>query len=386
MLANRQRAQEVLAAAEVDALLATTPTNLRYLGDLAPNYTFRAVRPGTFWGVLPADRSRPLGLVLPARAQFALDPLFQQGMELRCYGGQDPLLPPPADDRPLAGEASGYSPRFTTAADALADLLAALGLNGGRLALDDLTAGVVLAAGERLVFTLPTGSDLFRRVRAVKSAAEVARLRAATVANATALQAALAVAEPRQRWAAVEETWRRELASAGGEVLLWLGERPPSTGGGPLLQRHELLPLVAAGALAGYWSELGRLAVVGDRLPRAEKIATALATALRAAVATLVPGRSCAEVEAHLAAALREQGLSSQEGCAVRGIGLELAELPATGQAEEDLLEVGNVLVVSVAAHEVGGVTLTLSEMVLVGPAGPERLSDLPDTLLVTRG
>jgi Xaa-Pro aminopeptidase len=372
----------------VDALVATTPPNLRYLLDWQPPRLTRSPRPGTHWAILPADPSRPIGLVAPA-GDFRDSPPDQfAGCEARAVG-EDPH-PTPASSEPDpssdAWVAEVVGKAFPDAASALDDLFAALGLVGERVAFDDPTAALALDS-DGVIVSRPTGADVFRRIRAVKTATEIERLRAAAEANAVALRAAIAVAEPRRPWRDVAEAWRRELVAAGAAMLEWnsyLADRydPDDR----LLARHDALGMVAAGAIDGYWSELGRVAFVGDRLPKAERYARALVNAFEAFVPSLQPG---ATIDALLPAAEQarlEAGLPNDNAPPIRGIGIERAELPAAGIPLEDVIEAGNVVVVSFVYREPGWAVLEIAEPVLITATGPRPLVSLSRDLLITRG
>ncbi|GIW06725.1 MAG: hypothetical protein KatS3mg060_1530 [Dehalococcoidia bacterium] len=358
-LVNRRRAATVLSRSGIDALVATTPPNVRYLLDWRPPALGREPRPGRHWAILPADPSKPLGVVLAETDLVDLPADRLVGLEVRPGG-------------------PGAAP--------LDEVLDALGLAGGRIALDDPVAALALEA-DGVYIAQPTGADLFRRVRAVKTADEIERLRAAAEANAVALRAALVVAEPLRPWRDVEDAWRREFASSGAETVVWdsyLADayNPPSRP----LGRHDPIGLLTAGALNGYWSELGRVALVGDILPKPEKYARALAHAFDLVLPTLQPGTAIEDLAPVVARACDEAGLPDQPWPPLRGIGIERAELPAVGVPWENVLEPGNVVVLSFAYREPGWAVLTLAEPVLITATAPRRLSPLSLDLLVTRG
>jgi Xaa-Pro aminopeptidase len=127
------------------------------------------------------------------------------------------------------------------------------------------------------------------------------------------------------------------------------------------------------------------VAVVGDRLPKAERLARALATAMERFLPRLQAG---AVVDDLLVAAARASAEAELPPPVepVRGIGVERAELPAAGVEWENVLEPGNVVVVSFTHREPNAAVLTLAEPVLITATGPRRLSSLPFDLLITRG
>lgn len=385
-LVNRRRAQAVLARSGVDALLATTLPNLRYLLDWLPPTRYRVARPDRHWAILPADPARPIGLVAPAIDVLDCPPERLASLEVRAVATVPGELGQP--NRSPVHEASAATISegiHSTALAALDDLLAALDLAGARLAVDDPTALLALD-GESITLSRPTGSDLFRRIRAVKTADEIKRLRAAAEANAVALQSAVAVAEPRRAWRDIAEAWRRDLVAAGAEVVEWNSSLTDASD--PTLRalaRHEAIGLLGAAALDGYWSELGRVAVVGDRLPKAERVTRALVTAMERFLPRLQVG---VPVDDLVATAMRmsvDVELTPPVE-PVRGIGIERAELPAAGVEWENVLEPGNVVVVAFTSREPNSAVLTLAEPVLITATGPRRLSSLPFDLLVTRG
>ncbi|MFN8534878.1 MAG: hypothetical protein U0556_15180 [Dehalococcoidia bacterium] len=368
----------------IDALIACRPENLRYLlGALPPS----GQRPGACWAVLPADPAKPIGAVWSEADLIALPAETVEMVEARSHG-PDAFLP--AAD-PLTGEAidalrerieRSRQTRLPDAPAALDGLLDALALDGAQIAFDDPAALIDLDAG--VLLRRPTGADLFRRIRAVKTGPELARLRACAEANATAVRAALTVAEPRRSWREVGDAWRREMASAGAEWAVWESRLagdlvPPAR---QIVARHDPIGVLAAGALDGYWSEIGRAAFVGDRLPKAEKAARMLSAAFAAFVPALVPGTPIDSLVRAYEEAVAGAGAPLAAADPIRGMGLERAELPAVG----DTLEPGNVVVVSFAYRELGWASLTLAEPLRIDERGAARLCDLPLDLLLTRG
>ncbi|MCS6802050.1 MAG: M24 family metallopeptidase [Chloroflexota bacterium] len=385
-LVNRWRAQALLTRFGLDALVATTPPNLRYLLDWIPPSSERSPRLGSQWAILPADPARPIGAVLPLADFLAFPFARQPAAAVRAFlsavpGGADTSAAEVTNTLP-ATLRERVCPDLATALD---EILITLGLAGGRLAFDD-PAAVLALESEGVLLSRPTGADLFRRLRAVKTADEIERIRAATEANATALRAAVAVAEPQRPWGAVGDTWRREVVAAGAAIIQWNASLADSSAPPDRpLARHEAMGLLGAAAIDGYWSELGRVAVVGDRLPKAERAAHALAKAMEMLVPRLEAGATVEGLTEAAEEASGAAGLPPPLYEPVRGIGIERAELPAAGVEGENVLEPGNVVVVSFTYREPGWAMLTLAEPVLITATTPRRLSSLTFDLLVTR-
>ena len=201
-------------------------------------------------------------------------------------------------------------------AAALAALLDELGPRTGRWGVEWQSHGLTAANGERLRQALrgralEDASDLVNRLRAVKSAEELACIRRAAELADAALDAGLARVRP-----GMDEG--RILAAMQGAVFEGGGDYPGNPfiiGSGPqaLLCRYasgrrrladrDQLTLEFAGVYRQYHAAMMRTVLLGPVDPAHERMHAACVQALRACEAALHPGRTVGEAfDAHAVA------------------------------------------------------------------------------------
>ncbi|MCS7002161.1 MAG: tripartite tricarboxylate transporter substrate-binding protein, partial [Dehalococcoidia bacterium] len=183
---------------------------------------------------------------------------------------------------------------------------------------------------------------------------------------------------------------RRKLADQGAETTLWHGTVVPnrqwSVASTRALVRHDVVALRGAGALNGYWSDLSRVAHVGEPLVRPARLTRALADILARVVALIRPGLPIAELARRHYEALAAAGLPTQAAAESRGVGLELGELPVVHPTASGVLEVGHVIAIAAPARDLNWGDVEIAEVVVVTPTGAEPLSTLPWDIIATRG
>ena len=223
---HRQRLLGVLEAEGLDALVATTTENLQYVTGFR-SISHAIFRGAELYGVFTRGGT---GLVVPFidTAGVTADAIACD--RVACYGKFFfEYADPPGD----AGEKIRDFTRApaATAADALAGVLADLGVAGRRLGVDE--GNLFAPAWARLAARLAPAAlvpayQLFRRARVVKGAAEVARLeRAARIAE-DGIAAVLAMLTPGVTERDAVRVYESEVVRQGASPyfsVITLGER-----------------------------------------------------------------------------------------------------------------------------------------------------------------
>lgn len=208
--------------------------------------------------------------------------------------------------------------------DQLADVLADLGLLGGRLGVEYDTHGLTAGNGRALDrglagrADLVDASDVVPRLRVVKSPAEIAYVRRAAELGDLAFEAALAETRP-----GADEG--RILAALQGAIFAGGGDFPANEviiGSGPdallcrykagrrTLDPNDQLTLEWAGVYRHYHAALMRTVVIGAPRARHVELHEAAVAALGAVEEAMRPGRTFGDVfEAH-AAVMDGRGLA----------------------------------------------------------------------------
>ena len=366
LLADRiRRAGEASAAHDVELLLVTPGTDLRYLlaADGATHERLTCL-------VLPASGHRaPPALVVPRLEApgWAHLPLDELGVEVVTWNdGEDPYL--------LVSDLAGGPTRV-----AVADTMPAAHVFGLRDALPEAAqtlAGPVL--GE---------------LRARKDAAEVAQLRAAGAAiDRVHARMGEFLAEGR-----TEAQVGADIAAAiveeghAGAAFVIVGSGP--NGAIPhhdvsdrVIERGDVVVVDIGGPLStGYHSDCTRTYAVGaDPAPAVREAYAALQDAQERAVAAVRPGVPAEQVDAAARKRLADAGLADRflhrTG---HGIGLDVHEDPYIVGGNPLLLEAGMAFSVEPGVYLDGVWGARIEDIVVVTDDGCERLNTRPRDLVV---
>ena len=359
-------------------------------------------------------RGRGLGgAVLTDRANFEyvtgywLPPLWSSYTRLLAAivpANGDPTLVLPgfvADGaRDLGFRVEQYDSLERGAGDLLAAALGTAGLDGERIGMElgrETRLATTVEELERLrgaiTGRLEDVSDVMWAARAIKSRAEIDRLRIACRANAAAHDAGFG--RPREGQSELDvaaemmAAGTRDVDAEGTWVTPgWIGITSGAGSynrfvAGPRdrrLERGDMLWADIGFTADGYWSDTCRAAVVGG--PSAQQIDRQgrIDEATNRGLEMLRPGNVIADVARTMRRVSNELGLSGLGfGRLGHGIGLTATEPPSVVEHDRTILEAGMVITVEPAAvHEDG---LYCAEQITVVGDPPELLSTAPTEL-----
>lgn len=386
-LINRPRALISLRDARLDGLIASAPENVTYLtGLLVPSpYLRREVQ--VFAVLTPDPEADPI-LVMPASfLAFLVDEPIGTGT-VRVYGDPHTVLPgsdailEEREARLLALVRS--TPRFASAQAALLSACADAGLERGRLALDEtgLSPQAWGAIHKRLSDAqIVEGAALLRRIRAVKTPAEVARLRRSAEIIEAAQDAMFCSVKEGVTERILAEIIERRVWNEGAHPAfsyLGLGVRggalrpacdSPARGG-------DLVRTEMGCTHLQYWSDTGRTAVIGAPSDRQRRCFDALAAGHRAALDALRSGTPVGDVFGAAVRAVRRSGIPEyrRTHCG-HGIGLQLYDAPLVAPSDETILEPGMVVNVEVPYYELGFGGMQIEDTGVVTDGAPFLLT-----------
>ena len=366
LLADRiRRAGEAAAAHDVELLLVTPGTDLRYLlaADGATHERLTCL-------VLPASGHRaPPALVVPRLEApgWAHLPLDELGVEVVTWNdGEDPYL--------LVSDLAGGPTRV-----AVADTMPAAHVFGLRDALPEAAqtlAGPVL--GE---------------LRARKDAAEVAQLRAAGAAidrvHARMGEFLAAGRTEAEVGADIAAAIVEEGHTAAAFVIVGSGPNgasPHHDVSDRVIERGDVVVVDIGGPLStGYHSDCTRTYAVGaDPAPAVREAYAALQDAQERAVAAVRPGVPAEQVDAAARKRLADAGLADRflhrTG---HGIGLDVHEDPYIVGGNTLALEPGMAFSVEPGVYLDGVWGARIEDIVVVTAEGCERLNTRPRDLVV---
>jgi Xaa-Pro aminopeptidase len=177
-------------------------------------------------------------------------------------------------------------------------------------------------------------------------------------------------------------------ATAGFRGQIGAGSAlPHATFSNTRISKGDILVTGASADIYHYHSELERTMVVGNPSEKQQRYFKAMLDAQSAAIATIKPKNTCADVDKASAKSFKESGFSHLvQHHTGHGIGLEGHEPPFLDRGLETPLQPGMVLTVEPGIYELGFGGFRHSDTVLVTEDGNEVLTKYPreiDELIV---
>jgi Xaa-Pro dipeptidase len=411
-LINLPRAHEVMKELGLDAMVATTHRNLYYASGHMPDSVLGDFQDLNAAAILPADQKLPPTLVASDYdlAYLVTHPTWLP--QLRMFGAKERssatfLLEvlskgigiETALREPL--RASYAATRATVEPDVNAALARALqdSLPAGkvRVAFDELRVGHEMRRrlGERI--EVVDGLHHFRKIRMVKTPAEVELLRKAAQINDVAVMDAAKAATSGRPMSDMVNAYRMSMVRQGGTFM---GRRGMMFGAGPdggfvldnhyaeqkILAKGDSVVFDCVGKYELYHCDIARTGVVEETSPRMTELHAIVREGLAAAEAKLRAGVNTEESKAAAAAVLSKNGLSLDlTTLAWHNVGLDITEYAHPSERTRGwVVEPGMVMNFEVFHRDpdVGGVHL--EDSVHVTATGLEYLSRLPRDVIVT--
>lgn len=351
--ARLARLREALAKGDVDALLVTNLTNVRYLCGFSGSN-----------GQL---------LVTPSSATFFTDPRYRaragdlvQGAEVVVY---DSNLHESLGSRLAAGSTTKVGIEAATMSVAQ------------KSHLEEKLSGVELAATKNVV------EELRRR----KDAEEVSLLREAVRISDEAFEWIVERLGPGRTEREIALDLDVEMRRRGADSISF----DPIVGSGPLsahihhspsdreLAQGDLVLLDFGARWGGYCSDLTRTVALGPASDHHREVYATVLAAQSAGIDATRPGTRCADVDAAARKVVDDAGYGETFGHGLgHGVGLDIHELPRFHKTSEETLDAGDVMTVEPGIYETGSGGIRIEDCVLVTDEGCEVLGKAPkDTL-----
>lgn len=227
-------------------------------------------------------------------------------------------------------------------------------------------------------------TPLTARLREMKDASEIDRMRAAAALDCRLFEQLLTHIQPGQREAEVAAQLEFAARMAGAEAMSFEtivagGARsalPHGTASSQRLPRRGFVVLDFGVLLDGYCSDMTRTVHLG-RATGAERDAyAAVLEAQRAAVAAVRPGITCGEVDEVARSVLRQAKLADFFTHSTgHGVGLEIHEGPRIAARQPQKLERGMVITIEPGVYLPGRFGIRIEDTVLVTRGGAEILT-----------
>lgn len=359
---TRLRAE--MAGHNVDAVVLTASTNLRYLASLA-YYS------GERLALAIVPREGDAGFVLPAMEAERVR--TSSTVPFRMYSWSD-------------GE---------PAEAALRRCVSELGLAGKRLAVEYLTMRVfelraleAAVGGQRFADAGP----LFEPLRIVKDSTELDAMREAARMIDHALAALLPRIEPGMTERQVASIWVQEILNTGSEGTAFEcivasgpnGAFPHHTTGNRKLERGDMVILDGGCRHEGYASDITRTVAIGKAVDGLTRIYDAVKEANAAGCAASGPGATGKLIDAAARKVISDAGYGPnflhRTG---HGLGLDVHEGPYIAADQEHPLPPGCVFTVEPGIYVQGMGGIRIEDDVVLTANGHEILTKSPRELIV---
>jgi Xaa-Pro aminopeptidase len=411
-LINLPRARGVMRELALDALVATTHRNLYYASGHMPDSVLGDFQDLTAAAILPAGDAFQPTLVASDYdlAYLVTRPTWMPG--LRMFGAKErssAVFLLEVLSRGIGIETALREPlralyratRASVEPDVHGALMRALvdNLPSGnvRIAFDDLrVAGEVRRRlGERV--EVVDALHVFRKIRMVKTAPEIALLRKAAAINDVAVLEAVEAAAAGRPMSAMVDAYRIAMVRQGGTFL---GQRGMMFGAGPdggfvldnryaeakILVEGDVVVFDCVGKYELYHCDTARTGIVGRPSARLSSLHEVVRRALEAAEARLRPGVNTETLKAIAADILAGAGLDLRlTTLAWHNVGLDVVEYAHPSERSAGWIVEPSMVMNLELFHrdpDLGGVHL--EDSVVVTDDGIEHLSSLPREVLVT--
>jgi Xaa-Pro dipeptidase len=396
MLLNSSRATTLMAEDGVDAIISATIENNFYLSGIYLDSQYLFPRDSEFYVVAPANRPEA-GTIVCSIGEADLTVIANETIRgVVTFGTffRDILEGIALDvDEERVRDITAAHEVGRPAVDAMVEAITAMGLTEGVIAVDERGPNRDLIA--QLSERLPTakfiaGYGLFRRIRAVKTPDEVARVIAALRVTETGLRAAYDAFEvgvtEREIKAAFERAVVAESARPGFTLVrfgkgLALGQIPPSD---IKLNAGDFVFFDVGVNLDGYKSDIGRLVSFGDPSADLQHLFDASKAGQQTAIDMMRPGVIAKDIFAAAVASVQEAGIPTYRRQHVgHGIGVEYYDLPVLTPNADTPLEPNMTFEVETPYYRLGVGGAFIEDTVLVTETGSEILTTLSRDLQV---
>jgi Xaa-Pro aminopeptidase len=366
------RLQAGMAAAGLEALLLTTPPDVFYVTGFLTRFWESPARP---WFVVVPDKGDPVA-VIPAIGAALMGQTWVR--DIRCWAAPDL-----------------HDDGVSLLAECLAGSVPETGRIGVpmghethlRMPLSDYERVRTRVAPREFV----DATDVVRRVREVKSEAEIARIRAICGVADRAFDRVAEIAGTGVPLDRVFRVFQVALLQEGADWVPYLagGAGPGGYGdvispaSGRALQAGDVLMLDTGAVKDGYFCDFDRNYAVGAPGDLARRAHATLYAATEAGLAAARPGAVAADLYHAMQTVIARDGDAAEGGRLGHGLGLTLTEWPSLIPADRTELREGMVLTLEPGLQIAPGRMMVHEENIVIRAGGADMLSrrapvDLP--------
>ena len=382
--------------AGLDALIATTPANIRYftgyhswVHQLMPNQT----------SVVFTVEGKCILLIPASDADFITMCNFIVD-SVKTYGKFffETLNTPTGNTKEVQKLAAFLEENDVRESwhDCMCEVLEANGLSKAIVGLDQeqTVFSFQMMLQERHPFIkIKDSSTLMLRIRARKTAYEVDLLRKSSACTEAAISSSLVVAATGASDQEIRQAFIRGITDSGAEHLfsaVGVGTRtsfPNVQPNGTCMKEGQLLRYDVGCSYHGYASDISRIAAFGQTPEKVHQYYQAMLCGEEAAIGHMRPGVLACEVYEAAMEGVRQNGVPHyrRHHCG-HGIGLDIYEPPLIQPTDRTPLDAGMTFCVETPYYELGFGGIQVEDMVLVTDEGTELLTGLSRELFEILG
>jgi len=349
----------------IDAIVATTFDNVRYISDCRPYFT--AVYYTNAYAVVLAQGKQPIiqGPVVEG-APLGLAP------PVKGWNGY-PMIPVPAI-------ASKWAYMVST-------VLKDNGVESGRVGFDDFSFASYLEMAKQLPrISIVPAFDAMLKARAIKTPDEIVLLRKAAEIVDVGAKAGLAAIKPGVRERDVVAKMAAAMYEAGSEAEPWAGsvtsgERSLNSilTSDRTIKEGDFAVFDIGSIYEGYLGDIARTGAAGHASTQAREVYTAAYNALMAGTKLVKPGALSSEVDGKIRKTLGEARCSIPPLSTGHGIGVGAPEIPWITPREQGIedyeIKAGMVLCLEPRTSKDGVTSAGCEDTILVTETGHEILT-----------
>jgi Xaa-Pro aminopeptidase len=363
-----ERTCDAMKRLNLDAIVATTLDNIRYISDCRPYFTavyyvsaYAVVLPRGKQPIIqgPVVEGAPLGLAPPVKG----------------WNGY-PMVPVPA-----------IAPKW---AQMVSTILKDNAIESGRVGFDDFSFTSYLEIAKTLprVQIIPA-FDAMLQARAIKTPDEIILLRKAAEIVDIGAQAGISAIRPGVREREVVAKMAAAMYEAGSEAEPWAGsvssgERSLSSilTSDAMLKDGDLVVFDIGSIYEGYLGDIARTGAAGEPSREARAVYTAAYDSLKAGTKAVRPAVLASEVDARIREVLTNAHCSVPPLSTGHGIGVGAPEIPWITPREDGVtdyeLKAGMALCLEPRTGKDGVTAAGCEDTILVTESGHEVLTKCP--------
>jgi Xaa-Pro dipeptidase len=390
---DRRRAGFLMEREGLKALVLAQPESIQWASGAFPGVASFWRRAGAAFLVIPADEALPVTAIvgdLQARSFAA-----QSGIaDVRTHRLWVDTARYPFDENAPKRSPRPAQYELPAALSLLKDVLAERRCLGANIGLElGFVSAADFAAFSALPVTWADATRMVERLRAVKTPAEISRLRRASDYSVAGLSALLPAIAPGMDAAAMTAIWRQaalaEAARRGDPVpqSAWAYIAVAGDGfapGGPA-KPGDIVKIDIGCVIDGYSSDFGRTAVLGKPGDAARRVFDALHEAFETGFASIAPGARLSEVNRATATSMWDQGFDTYaRGHFGHGLGASVwsEEWPFVSADSDAVLESGMVIAFETPWYIDGLGGFIIEDQLLITEQGVEVMSPYPRSLI----